>query len=124
MEAVEKQGHGIQEHKRISRDERTEELLLNGMRIREGISALSFMRHTGRTFEEVRLVSFPVVGHCSCASSPPPTPLSLSRQMLNMKRVRELQEQGFVVYDDQAGLQPTRQGMSLIDSLLPLMLTK
>jgi hypothetical protein len=42
-------------------------------------------------------------------------------QALDMDKVAELQAEGFLVYEPQAGLRPTPRGMALLDALLPLL---
>lgn len=93
MDAVENNGHGVQEMKLINPTERMEEALLNGLRVREGISPLRFRMHAGQSIEEA----------------------------LDMDKVAELQAEGFLVYEPQAGLRPTPRGMALLDALLPLL---
>lgn len=110
MDAVEKTGHGTLEKKLLSETERFEEILLNGMRIHHGIRNASLIKHTGAHFEEVNLR----VTEKICSGIPKS---GLLVQKLNMQKVVELEQQGFLIYDAK-GLRPTRRGMAFVDALL------
>lgn len=52
LESVEKHGHGLESETPLSRQEVTEERVMMGLRIRDGIEVASFHRQTGRSVDE------------------------------------------------------------------------
>ncbi|KAL6065719.1 Radical S-adenosyl methionine domain-containing protein [Balamuthia mandrillaris] len=55
MESVEGKGHGIDEHETLTAEERITEVLLNGLRLCQGISQQRFKQHSnGLSFDQVR----------------------------------------------------------------------
>jgi putative oxygen-independent coproporphyrinogen III oxidase len=93
QEQIEQKGHAIHEFYHLNQEERIEEVLLNGLRIREGISHELFKFHSGgKSFDEI-----------------------LSSRGL------ETLEEGYIVLDE-TGLRPTRRGMAVLNALLPHLL--
>ncbi len=89
LEAVERDGHASRGEQEIGPDQRLEEMVMMGLRLREGISRAAFLRETGKEAEQV----------------------------LNGERLRSLSEAGFVTLTDR-GLTASHEGRSRLDAVL------
>lgn len=89
LAAVESRGHGTDEMLRLTRDERRSELLMMGLRLREGVARQRFFAATGASFED----------------------------SLDAARLAPLIDGGFLELDAE-GLRATRAGRQRLNALL------
>jgi oxygen-independent coproporphyrinogen-3 oxidase len=93
LDAVERQGTGLDERRALDPAERLDEVVMMGLRIAEGIPRDRFRARTGREIEDA----------------------------LDVARIRTLAEGGFVVLD-QAGLRATPPGRMRLNAVLAALL--
>ena len=93
LAAVEANGHGTAQRTALSRDERREEMLMMGLRLREGIARDDFRHETGREIED--------------ALAPEP--------------LRDLRDGGFLALDE-TGLRATEAGRQRLNAVLARLL--
>ncbi len=89
LEKIEKEGHGTSRRTRLSPDERTEEIIMTGLRLTEGISNSRFQALTGRSLGDA----------------------------LDSVALNRLTGAGFLVFDD-AGLRTTNKGRLCLNAVL------
>ena len=89
LEKVEKEGHGTARRTRLGPDERTEEIIMTGLRLTEGISNSRFQALTGQSLEDA----------------------------LDSVALNRLTGAGFLVFDD-AGLRTTNKGSLCLNAVL------
>ena len=89
MQSVTEKGHGLQQRHDLTPQEITEEMLLMGLRLTEGISRERFLRHTGMQLEDG----------------------------LPEKSLVTLQELGLVVVNEK-GIRATNKGLPVLNSVI------
>jgi putative oxygen-independent coproporphyrinogen III oxidase len=94
LKAVETSGHATEELLPVGREERVEEMLMMGLRLREGVSRARFQHETGSRFEDA----------------------------LDGATLADLIEGGFLVLDE-AGLRATDAGRQRLNAVLARLLT-